>query len=90
MLKDPIQKRGEVMRHLVRFVSDFFGVHGAVPMRVLSIQFARKLDTLGGFQNTIEELVSDGSLKVTMLKSGGRVVSPGGIEVPQGDLTKKA
>lgn len=89
-MNDPVQKRGEVLRHLVRFVSDFFTVHGVVPMRVLSIQFGRKLDTLGGFQNAIEELENDGSIKVTMLKTGGRVVSPGETEVSQGDLTKKA
>lgn len=74
-----LEIKGRVLRQVVDAVREYHGAFGKpVPMKVLSARFNKALSQAGGFVEGIRELHADGSLDVVMLRTGAKLVYPGG------------
>lgn len=68
--------------HIHRMLSsiyEYFGVFGKpIPMNVISARFSKALDKHGdGFHQTLLELEMNGSIRIELKKTGGKVLYPG-------------
>lgn len=78
-------KRSDAVGRFIIYVESFHKAHGAVPMRILSHNFGRVLNQVGGFVLIVDELRRDGSINVFMSATGKRVVTPSGVlDAPAG------
>lgn len=71
--------RGNVVERFLLYVDAFHRAHGPVPMRVLSNNFGRVLNEVGGFVGIVDELRRDGSINVFISSTGKRVVTPADV-----------
>lgn len=72
-----LERKAKVMRRLVADVIEYHGVFNqAIPMSALSQRFSKSLEALGGFYEALDELLADGSIRIQLKKSGGKIVFP--------------
>jgi len=74
--------KGRVITELLKFVSDYYSLHGeGVLAKYISVKYARLLKGLGDYRSTMSALVEDGSLQCVMKHTGGLVYYPADIDV---------
>lgn len=79
MLERDLYRKAELVGNLIRTVQEYFRAFASpVPLKVLSAKYGKALNKVGGFSPTIEELFSDGTLEIVLLRTGGKAVYPGG------------
>lgn len=82
MSLNPALIHSRVVENIIQFVSEFYEVHSeGCKGRTLSIRYARRLQGIGGFQETMIELVKSGVLHATMKKSGGYLYYPQHVDM---------
>lgn len=71
-------KRKYVLR-LIESVSEYFTVFSKpIPLRALSSAYSRSLNRHSdGFYETLDELQMDGSIRIELKITGGKVIYPG-------------
>ena len=75
-MEELILKKGRLIRQITAFLSEYNqAFQKPVPMKVISSKFAKSMNTVGGFQELIEELRRDGTISVNLTETGARSLS---------------
>jgi hypothetical protein len=73
----PIERKAQLVGRLLNAVQEYHDKFGEpIPMKALSARFGKSFVTSGGFPEAIAELERDGSIRVELLRSGGKRVLP--------------
>ena len=79
---NPALIHARVIENMIQFIGEYYAVHGdGVSGRPLSIRFARRLKPLGGFQDTMHELINCGAIKAIMKRTGGYLYYPESVDI---------
>lgn len=82
---NPALVHARLVENIIQFVSEYYEVHNqGVSGRFISIRYARRLKHLGGFQETMHELVKAGALQAVIKKhTGGYLYFPQDAEISE-------
>ena len=77
------ERRYQILKGLIHFIEDYYKAHSIpVPMRVLSLRFARPLIAIGDdFRETVRNLRLDGSVQAVLRRSGRLDFYPAGVDL---------
>lgn len=77
-----LTRKAELVGNLIRSVCEYYKAFNApIPLKVLSAKYAKALNKVGGFTDTIDELFQDGTFEIVLMRSGGKAIYPEGALV---------
>jgi hypothetical protein len=66
-----------IVARILNTVAQYFKAHGEpIRMQILSAKFARALEDLGGFPETMQQLETDGEVRIEISKTGAQLIYP--------------
>lgn len=72
-------RKHSLLQRLVSDVNEYFERFSKpIPLRIISQNFAKYLEPVGGLYAALEELSLDGSIRVELKESGAKVIYPKG------------
>lgn len=70
MDRTDLQKKRQVIDEILEEIGRYEAANGEMPLEILSRKFSKRCISIGGLRRMLSELELDGSLELSVLKSG--------------------